>query len=60
MGYSGNYSGHSFHIGAATTAASQGLPDHLIKILGRWSSDAYQRYSRTSAGSLSVVSSQLT
>ena len=30
-GYSGNYSGHSFWIGVATTAASRGLPDHLIK-----------------------------
>ena len=30
-GYSGNYSGHSFWIGAATTAASRGLPNHLFK-----------------------------
>ena len=38
------YSGHSFRIGAATTAAARGIPDHLIKIMGRWESAAYQLY----------------
>ena len=34
-----SYSGHSFQIGAATTAASQGLLDYLIRALGLWFSD---------------------
>ena len=46
-GVSGNYSSHSFRIGAATSAAVAGVPAHLIKVLGRWSSDAYQRYIHT-------------
>ena len=37
---SSSYAGHSFHVGAATMAAQAGLPSHLIKMLGRWESDA--------------------
>ena len=53
------YSGHSFRIGAATSAAAAGIPDHLIKTLGRWESSAYQLYIRTPRQSLTSVSHQL-
>ncbi len=36
-----DYAGHSFRIGAATTAARCGIQDSLIKTLGRWESTAY-------------------
>ena len=35
-GVPGNFSSHSFRIGAATVAARNGIPDHLIQALGRW------------------------
>ena len=40
------YAGHSFRIGAATTAALAGVEDSLIKTLGRWESSAYLLYVR--------------
>ena len=38
------YSGHSFRIGAATTAAAKGIEDCITKTLGRWESLAYLQY----------------
>ena len=40
------YCGHSFRIGAATTAAARGIEDSVIKTLGRWESVAYLQYVR--------------
>ena len=40
------YCGHSFRIGAATTAAANGIEDSVIKTLGRWESVAYLQYVR--------------
>ena len=39
---------HSFRIGGASAAASAGVSDSVIQILGRWSSDTYRRYLRLS------------
>ena len=35
------FSSHSFRIGAATAPAQCSIPDHLIKTMGGWTSDAY-------------------
>lgn len=54
-----NYAGHSFRIGAATTASRQGVSEATIKMLGRWESSAYLRYIKTPRGQLASISSRL-
>jgi hypothetical protein len=52
LGYNSDlHSGHSFRIGASTTAGSK-LEDHLIQTHGRWSSLCYTRYIRTSMSTI--------
>ncbi|KAK6167546.1 hypothetical protein SNE40_021546 [Patella caerulea] len=46
-GYTGgNYKGHSFRIGGATTAALNGMDNHSIQQMDRWRSAAFKTYVR--------------
>ena len=56
---SDSFNGHSFRIGAATTAQSVRLEPHLIQTLGRWSSDCYRTYIHTSADVIRDAQNQL-
>jgi len=59
-GIDGNFSSHSFRIGAATVTARNRIADHQIQTLGRWTSNAYLTYVRTLVEALSKLSKQLT
>ena len=53
------YAGHSFRIGAATTAAANGVEDSTIQTLGRWKSSAYLSYIRIPPENLAALSMSL-
>ena len=55
-----NFNGHSFRIGAASTAAANGMEDSVIKTLGRWESDAYHRYIKIPREELATYTLMLT
>ena len=58
LGYGGNYTGHSFRRGAATSARLAGLFDKEIQLLGRWKSNSYGLYINTSSEWIHNVSSK--
>ena len=53
------FNGHSFRIGAATSANQAGILETTIKILGWWQSLDYQSYIRPSVPTLAAISSRM-
>lgn len=56
LGDSEHISGKSLRIGGVIAGAAGGLSEAVIKSIGRWSSDAYLRYSRGSIGAAARAS----
>ena len=55
----GEYVGHSFRIGAATSVALAGVEDSTIQALGRWQSSAFLQYIRMPREQLATISRRL-
>ncbi|SAM70004.1 uncharacterized protein UBRO_20363 [Ustilago bromivora] len=49
------YSGHSFHCGVVTWAASNGIDNTTIRALGRWWSDCFRCYIDKSAANRATI-----
>ena len=54
-----SYSGHSYRAGCTSDAAASGFMDWELKLLGRWTSDAYQGYIRTPRHTIAQFSGRL-
>ena len=52
------YAGHSFRIGAVTTAANCGIQDSLIRTMGQWESSAYTLHICTPRDKICMVVAQ--